>query len=109
MSRQSQNLEITFKLPYTIIREDNLYVSYCPVLDVYSQGYTEEEAVKNLHEALSLFLLNCFERGVLEEVMKESGFVPAKGAQTGTRQKCTLEVPLPFMAPAASVESICPA
>ena len=89
------------------MREDNLYVSYCPVLDVYSQGYTEEEAVKNLHEALSLFLLNCFERGVLEDVMKQSGFVPAKGTHAAPEEKCTLEVPLPFMAPAASAKSVC--
>ena len=35
-----------------VTKEGDLYVSYCPALDVYSQGDTEEEASTNLIEAL---------------------------------------------------------
>lgn len=36
-------------------KEDNLYVSLCPELDIASQGETVEEAKANLIEALELF------------------------------------------------------
>ena len=46
------------KRTYTAIieREDNMYVSLCPELDVASQGDTIEDARANLTEAVELFL-----------------------------------------------------
>lgn len=41
-----------------IEKEDDMYVSLCPELDVASQGYTVEEAEDNLKEAVEL-LLEC--------------------------------------------------
>jgi predicted RNase H-like HicB family nuclease len=38
-----------------IEREGNGYVSFCPQLDIASQGNTVEEARNNLIEALELF------------------------------------------------------
>ena len=38
-----------------IEREEDQYVALCPELDIASQGYTVEEARKNLQEALELF------------------------------------------------------
>jgi predicted RNase H-like HicB family nuclease len=38
-----------------IEREGNEYVSFCPELDIASQGKTVEEAQQNLIEALELF------------------------------------------------------
>ncbi len=38
-----------------IEREGDGYVSFCPQLDIASQGYTVEEARNNLTEALELF------------------------------------------------------
>jgi predicted RNase H-like HicB family nuclease len=38
-----------------IEREGNGYVSFCPQLDIASQGETVEDARKNLIEALELF------------------------------------------------------
>lgn len=39
-----------------IQREDDLYVSFCPELDIASQGETVQEARENLREAIELFL-----------------------------------------------------
>jgi predicted RNase H-like HicB family nuclease len=39
----------------TIWREDDEYVSFCPELDIASQGETIEEARANLREAVELF------------------------------------------------------
>ena len=52
-------------------KEGDVYVSYCPALDVYSQGDSEDEASANLIEALQLFLQSCYERGALDAVMNE--------------------------------------
>ncbi len=51
---------------YTAIieKEDNLYVAFCPELDIASQGETVEEARTNLIEAIELF----FEVASPEEV-----------------------------------------
>ncbi len=65
------------KLPATIKKKTAYWVSSCPVLDVFSQGSTEEEARKNLEEALRLFLLSCYERNTLEDALKECGLRPS--------------------------------
>ncbi len=44
------------KLTAIVHREENLYVSVCPELDIASQGETVEEARRNLLEAVELFL-----------------------------------------------------
>ena len=44
------------RLTAVIEREGDGYVSFCPELDVASQGDTIEEARANLVEALTLFL-----------------------------------------------------
>ena len=51
--------------------EGDVHVSYCPALDVCSQGDTEDEASANLIEALQLFVQSCYERGTLDAVMNE--------------------------------------
>ena len=49
-----------------IIRKgEKQFVALCPELDVASQGYTLEEAIKNLKEAVELYIE---EVGVPEEV-----------------------------------------
>ena len=43
---------------YTVIiqKEDDMFVSLCPELDIASQGFTIEESKTNLKEAIELFL-----------------------------------------------------
>ncbi len=43
------------QLTAIIEREGDGYISFCPELDIASQGDTIEEARKNLKEALELF------------------------------------------------------
>jgi len=43
------------QLTAIIERENDGYVSFCPELDIASQGETIEEARRNLKEALELF------------------------------------------------------
>jgi predicted RNase H-like HicB family nuclease len=85
-------------LPVTVKKKAKAYISSCPCLDVYSQGRTEEEAEKNLGEALKLFLVSCYERGTLDEALKECGFTPEmKTARSQTRGK-SITIPIPLHA-----------
>ncbi len=92
---------VTFhtSLPIKITKKKKYYVSCCPVLDVWSQGETKTEAAENLRDALQLFLIDCFERGTLDKVLKESGFTaaktPPKKQMSKLRQR--IDVTLPFI------------
>lgn len=39
-----------------VTKENRWFVSLCPELDIASQGKTQEEALKNLKEAVKLYL-----------------------------------------------------
>ena len=49
-------MKTTRKFSSIVHKEGKWYVSLCPELDVASQGRTIEEAVKNLQEAVELYL-----------------------------------------------------
>ena len=55
-------------------QEDNVYVSYCPQLDVSSCGDTVDEARRMLKEAVSLFLEEAEKKGTLQDILEESGY-----------------------------------
>ncbi len=54
-----------------IEREDGGYVSFCPEVDVASQGDTIEEARNNLREALELFFESASEEELRERLRGE--------------------------------------
>jgi predicted RNase H-like HicB family nuclease len=94
-------LNFELKVPVEVYKGSTAFIARCPIFDVSSQGKTPLEAKKNLVDALTLFVTTCYERGTLDEVMKEWGFKPRK---TSTGKLCLkkdqelLSVPLPFMA-----------
>ena len=55
-----------------IKKGEKQFVALCPELDVVSQGYTVEEAVKNLKEAVGLYIE---EMGIPQEVTSGDTFV----------------------------------
>jgi len=104
LERQIRKMKtsVTFhaSLPIKITKKKEYYVSCCPVLDVWSQGETREKATENLREALQLFLIDCFERGRLDKVLKECGFKAAKtllSKKQISKFKHKIDVPLPFI------------
>jgi predicted RNase H-like HicB family nuclease len=102
LAKRLAKVEFCMTLPYKLTKRPKWFVSSCPILDIHSQGETEESAKKNLVEAISLFLISCFERGTLDEVLKKSGFVPIHGPSglMGTTspmgQENYISVPIPF-------------
>jgi len=89
------------KFPMVIQKRGKWYYSSCPVLDLCTQGESSQEAEKNLAEAIQLFLISCFERGTLDQVLKDCGFVPLRVSRSKKRtlpeSRNTINVSLPFV------------
>jgi len=93
-------LKVEMKVPAEIFKDGPVYVSCCPIFDVYSQGDTEEEAKKNLVEALTGFIATCYEMGTLSAVLRDSGFMPAEkieAEEPEDQNEKFIDIPLPFM------------
>jgi predicted RNase H-like HicB family nuclease len=91
---------VMVRLPFRLKKEGASFVSWCPALDVSSAGDSAKEAEKNLVEALRLFIMSCYERGTLDRIFKECGFVPEKANASLDRKsssKKEIWVPLPFV------------
>ncbi len=97
-------VEFKLSMPYNLTQDGEWWVSECRALNVVSQGHSREEAMKNLSEATSLFLINCFDRGVLDKVLKQAGFrsvglsAPAILAEPNT-QYMDVQLPLALTGP----------
>jgi len=93
-------LQFEMKVPAKIFKEGPVYVSCCPIFDVYSQGETEKEARDNLIEALTGFIITCYEMGTLSEVLRKSGFTPVAKPEIDepvAQPEDFIDIPLPFM------------
>lgn len=75
--------QIDFKLAVFVTKRRKWHLAVCPILDLAAQGPTPEKAVASLRNAVRGFVADCFERGVLDEVMKNAGFGPS---ESGTRR-----------------------
>jgi predicted RNase H-like HicB family nuclease len=66
---------ISIDLLCTLKKEaEGLWVAGCPLLDLYSQGSSENDAKRSLEEAILLWVENCVERGTLDQALRECGF-----------------------------------
>jgi len=63
-------------IPYTVhtFREGPTFVAYVPELDVSSCGATDDQARKNIREAVQAFLETSAQMGTLEELLEEAGY-----------------------------------
>ena len=62
------------KVTEEIWKEGNMYVSYCPELDMASCGESVEESKKNLKEVISINFAECRKMGVLNQLLQDAGF-----------------------------------
>jgi predicted RNase H-like HicB family nuclease len=94
-------VQVKFTMPVEIRKKGRWFIALCPALDVVTQGETEEKAKSNLVDALVEFLLSCWDRGTLDQVMKDAGFVPSEDGPRWAAKVCddmdSVEVPLPFI------------
>jgi len=68
-----------FKLTEELWKEGNMYVSYCPELDIVSCGETVYQAKSNLKEVILINLEEAQRLGTLEQILEESGFDELQG------------------------------
>jgi predicted RNase H-like HicB family nuclease len=55
-------------------KEGKTYVAYVPELDLSSCGATDEEARKNIRDAVRGFLETSADMGTLAEILEEAGY-----------------------------------
>ena len=75
-----------------IFKEGRNYVAHALELDVSSCGGTKEKALKNLKEAVRLFLEEAEKMGTLEQILEEAGY--SKSRNFISVQRVTLPLPL---------------
>ena len=63
-----------FKLTEELWKEGNMYVSYCPELDIASCGETVYQAKNNLKEVILINLEEARKMGTLDQILQEAGF-----------------------------------
>jgi len=61
------------RLTEEIWKEGNMYVSYCPELDIASCGEDVEQAKKNLVESININIEETKKLGTFEQFIEESG------------------------------------
>ena len=57
-----------------IWKEGNMYVSFCPELDIASCGQSVEESKKNLKEVILINFAECRRMGTLNQLLQDAGF-----------------------------------
>lgn len=65
-------MQQTQKFTAIIEKDNDAYVSFCPELDIASQGSTIEEAKQNLVEAIELFLEVADTSEIVRRLKKET-------------------------------------
>ncbi len=68
-------VQVQFNLQCRVRQDtDSRWVSWCPLLDIASQGATKDEAKRCLEEAVELWVESCLERATLDAALRELGF-----------------------------------
>ena len=60
------------------------FVAVIPSLGVASQGTSIEDAKRSVREAVELWFESCIERGMLDQALREVGFIPSHGVEPGS-------------------------
>jgi len=81
-----------------IFKEGRTCVAHALELDISSCGGSKEKALKNLKNAVQLFLEEAEKMGTLPQILEEAGYTRSKHRIAGPRfisvQRVTLPLPL---------------
>jgi hypothetical protein len=81
-----------------VFKEGRAFVAHALELDVSSCGGSAQKAVKNLKEAVRLFLEECEKMGTLDRVLAEAGYTKSgrrlRNPQLVSMQQISLPLPL---------------
>lgn len=101
----TRSIQFSVQVAIQVKQEGKWFIASCPALDVHSQGQSEKEALHNIGEAIQLFIESCYERGVLEQVLKQSGFQPGRDSVEMHDENHVINVPLSLVAKNAEARS----
>jgi len=79
-----------------IFKEGLTFVAHTRELDVSSCGGTQRKALRNLKEAVRLFLDEAERMGTLELILEETGYLKRKSKLQGPKFITTRRVSLPL-------------
>lgn len=66
--------EYRFQLEFYIFQENEVYIAYCPSLDISTSGDTFNDAVSNFYEMFQLHIECCIESGTLYDDLLAHGW-----------------------------------
>jgi predicted RNase H-like HicB family nuclease len=67
------------KLTEELWKEGNMYVSFCPELDIAACGESVDQAKKNLREVIQINLEEARKMGTLDRLLEEAGLDETQG------------------------------
>jgi len=87
------------KLTEEIWKEANMYVSYCPELDIASCGEEVQQAKTNLYEAILITIEETRKMGTFQDFLEECGIELSERDIFSARKELVgftpIEVPIP--------------
>lgn len=87
-------MEIQFTIQ--IFKEGRTFVAHTRELDVSSCGGTQQKAIRNLKEAVRLFLDEAGKMGTLEQILEEAGYLKRKTILMGPKLITTQRISMPL-------------
>jgi predicted RNase H-like HicB family nuclease len=84
---KSKGGHMKMKLTEEVWREGNMYVSYCPELDVASCGETVDQARRNLQEVILINLEETKKMGTFDRFLAEAGLYQEQGDILSARKE----------------------
>jgi predicted RNase H-like HicB family nuclease len=81
--RFSEHGSMEIQFTTQILKEGRTFVAHTPELDVSSCGGSKERAVKNLKEAVRLFLEEAEKLGTLEQILQQAGYLKRRSRLEG--------------------------
>lgn len=83
---------LTIKIMYEPAAKDAPFVAYIPEFDISSCGSTQDEAIKNVKQALDITLEEAEKDDTTEELLTELGFEqPQKEGQAARPPRIVIE------------------
>ena len=104
MYKQALELAVKYRGYVKVSDVSGLYVSWCPMLDIKSQGTSMEQAKASLDDSVRLFVVHCFRRGILEEVLKKLGLKEIPEDAPEPEEHISVR-PIPVAVPKPEVDS----
>ena len=79
-----------------IFKEGRTFVAHTRELDLSSCGGTRQKALRNLKEAVRLFLEDAERMGTLQQIIEEAGYLKRRSKLQGPKLITTQRVSLPL-------------